>query len=96
MHAFRTSTKASVGLEVRFDKMHAYIADMEAARHEAPADVEGPKLDGHHGIPGAGIRRTATVRDATFIGSMKDILPSFLTGNSDTNIPTLGFFDPQF
>eukprot|EP00873_Tetraselmis_striata_P024619 jgi/Tetstr1/444883/TSEL_032723.t1 len=50
LHAFRTSIKASVGLEVRFDKMHAYIADMEAARREAPADIEWPQLDGHHGI----------------------------------------------
>eukprot|EP00873_Tetraselmis_striata_P025521 jgi/Tetstr1/445785/TSEL_033432.t1 len=50
LYAFRTSIKASVGLEVRFDKMHAYIADMEAARREAPADIEWPELDGHHGI----------------------------------------------
>eukprot|EP00873_Tetraselmis_striata_P034565 jgi/Tetstr1/454829/TSEL_041709.t1 len=28
----------------------AYIADMEAARREAPADIERPELDGHHGI----------------------------------------------
>eukprot|EP00873_Tetraselmis_striata_P026818 jgi/Tetstr1/447082/TSEL_034520.t1 len=50
LHAFRKSIKASVGLEVRFDKMHAYIADMEAARREAPADIEWPELDGHHDI----------------------------------------------
>eukprot|EP00873_Tetraselmis_striata_P017493 jgi/Tetstr1/437757/TSEL_026411.t1 len=50
LHAFRTSIKASVGLEVRFDKMQAYIADMEAARREAPVDIEWPELDGHHGI----------------------------------------------
>eukprot|EP00873_Tetraselmis_striata_P015219 jgi/Tetstr1/435483/TSEL_024389.t1 len=50
LHAFRTSVKVSVELEVRFDKMHAYIADMEAARREAPADIEWPELDGHHGI----------------------------------------------
>eukprot|EP00873_Tetraselmis_striata_P005474 jgi/Tetstr1/425738/TSEL_016158.t1 len=50
LHAFRTSIKASVGLEVRFDKVHAYNADMEAARREAPADIEWPELDGHHGI----------------------------------------------
>eukprot|EP00873_Tetraselmis_striata_P004651 jgi/Tetstr1/424915/TSEL_015409.t1 len=31
--------------------MHAYIADMEAARREAPVDIESPELDGHHGIP---------------------------------------------
>eukprot|EP00873_Tetraselmis_striata_P027599 jgi/Tetstr1/447863/TSEL_035173.t1 len=31
--------------------MKAYIADMEAARREAPAaDIEWPELDGHHGI----------------------------------------------
>eukprot|EP00873_Tetraselmis_striata_P034068 jgi/Tetstr1/454332/TSEL_041251.t1 len=30
--------------------MQAYDADMEAARHEAPADIEWPELDGHHGI----------------------------------------------
>eukprot|EP00873_Tetraselmis_striata_P005712 jgi/Tetstr1/425976/TSEL_016326.t1 len=50
LHAFRTSIKASVGLEVRFDKMQAHSADMEAARREAPADIEWPELDGHHGI----------------------------------------------
>eukprot|EP00873_Tetraselmis_striata_P042684 jgi/Tetstr1/462948/TSEL_007896.t1 len=50
LHAFRTSIKASVRLEVRLDKMQAYSADMEAARHEAPADIEWPELDGHHGI----------------------------------------------
>eukprot|EP00873_Tetraselmis_striata_P013179 jgi/Tetstr1/433443/TSEL_022717.t1 len=50
LHAFRTSIKASVGLEVRFDKMHAYNEDMEAARREAPASIEWPELDGHHGI----------------------------------------------
>eukprot|EP00873_Tetraselmis_striata_P010294 jgi/Tetstr1/430558/TSEL_020356.t1 len=32
LHAFRTSIKASVGLEVRFDKMQAYNADMERGR----------------------------------------------------------------
>eukprot|EP00873_Tetraselmis_striata_P007226 jgi/Tetstr1/427490/TSEL_017616.t1 len=31
--------------------MHARNADIEAARREAPADIEWPKLDGHHGIP---------------------------------------------
>eukprot|EP00873_Tetraselmis_striata_P035139 jgi/Tetstr1/455403/TSEL_042235.t1 len=51
LHAFRTSIKASVGLEVRFDKMHACNADIEAARREAPADIEWPELKGHHGIP---------------------------------------------
>eukprot|EP00873_Tetraselmis_striata_P019442 jgi/Tetstr1/439706/TSEL_028125.t1 len=51
LHSFRTSINASVGLEVRFDKMHVYNADMEAARREAPADIEWPELDGHHGIP---------------------------------------------
>eukprot|EP00873_Tetraselmis_striata_P041767 jgi/Tetstr1/462031/TSEL_007102.t1 len=50
LHAFRTSIKASVGFEVRFDKMQAYSADMDAARREAPADIEWPELDGHHGI----------------------------------------------
>eukprot|EP00873_Tetraselmis_striata_P016689 jgi/Tetstr1/436953/TSEL_025725.t1 len=30
--------------------MQAYNADMEAARREAPADIERPELDGHHGI----------------------------------------------
>eukprot|EP00873_Tetraselmis_striata_P013642 jgi/Tetstr1/433906/TSEL_023086.t1 len=40
--------KAFVGFEVRFDKMHEA---MEAARREAPADIEWPELDGHHGIP---------------------------------------------
>eukprot|EP00873_Tetraselmis_striata_P046184 jgi/Tetstr1/466448/TSEL_010976.t1 len=38
---------------MRFDKiMHAYNADIEAARREAPADIEWPELDGRHdGIP---------------------------------------------
>eukprot|EP00873_Tetraselmis_striata_P024528 jgi/Tetstr1/444792/TSEL_032640.t1 len=44
LHAFRTSIKAQVGLEVRFDKMQAYNADMEAARREAPADIECPEF----------------------------------------------------
>eukprot|EP00873_Tetraselmis_striata_P045052 jgi/Tetstr1/465316/TSEL_010012.t2 len=51
LHAFRMSIKASVGLEVRCDKTHAYNADMEAARLEALADIECPHLDGHHNIP---------------------------------------------
>eukprot|EP00873_Tetraselmis_striata_P019020 jgi/Tetstr1/439284/TSEL_027725.t1 len=51
LHAFRTSIKASVGLEVRSDKMLAYIAYMEAALHETPADTEWPELDGHRGTP---------------------------------------------
>eukprot|EP00873_Tetraselmis_striata_P022212 jgi/Tetstr1/442476/TSEL_030576.t1 len=51
LQAFRTPITASVGLKVRFDKMHAYIVDMEAAQREAPADIEWPELDGHHGIP---------------------------------------------
>eukprot|EP00873_Tetraselmis_striata_P040610 jgi/Tetstr1/460874/TSEL_006032.t1 len=50
LHAFRTSIKASVGLEVSFDKMQAYIADMEAAQREASPDIEWPQQDGHHGI----------------------------------------------
>eukprot|EP00873_Tetraselmis_striata_P008543 jgi/Tetstr1/428807/TSEL_018794.t1 len=196
LHAVRTSIKASVGFEAHFDKMHAYTAHMEAARREAPADIEWPELDGHHGIPvlnaplgspkyvqvymrgkaeelreevGASLSKLlfpkpnrrythalhhpawalikhctqhktgywlrnyppseveafaaeavdATVlaavervqwvsldpstygnhrfhaRDAAFIGCMNDILPRFLTRNSDTNTPILGFFDPQ-
>eukprot|EP00873_Tetraselmis_striata_P025354 jgi/Tetstr1/445618/TSEL_003423.t1 len=51
LHAFRASIKASVGLEVRFDKMRAYNLDMEAARRETPADTEWPELDDQHGIP---------------------------------------------
>eukprot|EP00873_Tetraselmis_striata_P002557 jgi/Tetstr1/422821/TSEL_013612.t1 len=47
----RPSLKASVGHEVCFDKMHAYNADKETERREAPADIEWPELDGHHGIP---------------------------------------------
>eukprot|EP00873_Tetraselmis_striata_P022140 jgi/Tetstr1/442404/TSEL_030530.t1 len=50
-HAFRTSIKASVGLEVSFDKMHAYNADMDSTRREATAEIEWPELDYHyHGI----------------------------------------------
>eukprot|EP00873_Tetraselmis_striata_P027404 jgi/Tetstr1/447668/TSEL_035026.t1 len=41
LHAFRTSIKASVGLEVRFDKMQAYSADMEAARQYVQACMRG-------------------------------------------------------
>eukprot|EP00873_Tetraselmis_striata_P034492 jgi/Tetstr1/454756/TSEL_041640.t1 len=51
LHAFRTTIKAPVGLEMRFDKMHACNANMEAARREAPAEIEWPELDGHPGIP---------------------------------------------
>eukprot|EP00873_Tetraselmis_striata_P000478 jgi/Tetstr1/420742/TSEL_011819.t1 len=43
--------EASVGLEVRFDKMHACCAVMEAARREAPARIGWPELDGQHNIP---------------------------------------------
>eukprot|EP00873_Tetraselmis_striata_P021757 jgi/Tetstr1/442021/TSEL_030202.t1 len=43
----------------------------------------------------AGIRCMATIRDAAFTGCMNDILPMFLTGNSDTNTPTPSFFDPK-
>eukprot|EP00873_Tetraselmis_striata_P014040 jgi/Tetstr1/434304/TSEL_023410.t1 len=46
-------------------------------------------------LKGASIRRMATVRDDAFIGCMNDILPRFLTRNSDTNTPTHGFFDPR-
>eukprot|EP00873_Tetraselmis_striata_P022823 jgi/Tetstr1/443087/TSEL_031143.t1 len=58
LHGFRTSIKASVGPEVRFDKMHAYNADMEDERREATAHIErwGPELDGHHGIPVLNVR----------------------------------------
>eukprot|EP00873_Tetraselmis_striata_P014245 jgi/Tetstr1/434509/TSEL_023601.t1 len=31
--------------------MQVYNADMETARREAPADIEWPERDGHHGIP---------------------------------------------
>eukprot|EP00873_Tetraselmis_striata_P013993 jgi/Tetstr1/434257/TSEL_023364.t1 len=48
--AFCTTIKVSVGLELRFDKMHAYIAGMEVARRGVPADIEWLELDGHHGI----------------------------------------------
>eukprot|EP00873_Tetraselmis_striata_P011639 jgi/Tetstr1/431903/TSEL_021392.t1 len=34
--------KVAVGLEARFDTMPAYIADVVAARREAPADIEWP------------------------------------------------------
>eukprot|EP00873_Tetraselmis_striata_P023973 jgi/Tetstr1/444237/TSEL_032130.t1 len=44
---------------------------------------------------GVGIRRMATVGDAAFIGCMNDILPGFLSRNSDTNTPTPDFFDPH-
>eukprot|EP00873_Tetraselmis_striata_P015283 jgi/Tetstr1/435547/TSEL_024451.t1 len=51
LHAFRTTIKAPVGLEMRFDKMHACNANMEAARREAPTEIEWPELDDHPGIP---------------------------------------------
>eukprot|EP00873_Tetraselmis_striata_P036745 jgi/Tetstr1/457009/TSEL_043673.t1 len=51
-HVEKQVFKASMGLaEVRFDHMHAYNSDMEAARREARADIELPELDGHHVIP---------------------------------------------
>eukprot|EP00873_Tetraselmis_striata_P005750 jgi/Tetstr1/426014/TSEL_016361.t1 len=40
--AIRTSIKASVGREARFDKMHAYNADMEAARLRLRPTSSGP------------------------------------------------------
>eukprot|EP00873_Tetraselmis_striata_P004202 jgi/Tetstr1/424466/TSEL_014995.t1 len=110
LHAFRTSIKASVGLEVRFDKMQAYIADMEAARQYVQAYMRGKAEELREEVDasmsklapiyqahpsGAGIRRMATVRDAAFIGCMNAILPRFLTRNSATNTPTPGFFDPM-
>eukprot|EP00873_Tetraselmis_striata_P021178 jgi/Tetstr1/441442/TSEL_029688.t1 len=73
LHAFRTSIKASVGLEVRFDKMHAYIADMEAARREAPADIEWPELDGHHDIPAEELREEV---DASLLSKLIPAKPS--------------------
>eukprot|EP00873_Tetraselmis_striata_P014556 jgi/Tetstr1/434820/TSEL_023870.t1 len=39
-------------------------------------------------LKGAGIRSMATYRDAAFIGCRNDILPKFLTRNSDTNTLT--------
>eukprot|EP00873_Tetraselmis_striata_P028849 jgi/Tetstr1/449113/TSEL_036325.t1 len=50
IYAFSTSIKAAVWLQVRVDKMHTYNADMEAAWHEVPPDIEWPELDGHHGF----------------------------------------------
>eukprot|EP00873_Tetraselmis_striata_P003939 jgi/Tetstr1/424203/TSEL_014809.t1 len=46
-----THPETSVGLEMRFDKMQADNAGMKAARREAPADIEWPEPDDHHGIP---------------------------------------------
>eukprot|EP00873_Tetraselmis_striata_P012865 jgi/Tetstr1/433129/TSEL_022461.t1 len=66
LHAFRTSIKASVGREVRFDKMHAYNADIEAARLEAPADIKWPEQDGHHGIPADSQRAARIAREESF------------------------------
>eukprot|EP00873_Tetraselmis_striata_P025312 jgi/Tetstr1/445576/TSEL_033348.t1 len=82
--SFRTSIKASVGLEEHFDKMHAYSADMETARPEAATLTEDAvaraRISTLH-LPtrmnGAGIRRMATVSDAAFIGCTNDILPSY-------------------
>eukprot|EP00873_Tetraselmis_striata_P038248 jgi/Tetstr1/458512/TSEL_044918.t1 len=109
LHAFRTSIKASVGLEVRFDKMHAYNEGREATAFcmtltaaEAATSSEDTlaRALGWLFLPtrlkGAGIRRLATVHDGAFIGCMNDILPRFITRNSDTNTPTTpSFFDPQ-
>eukprot|EP00873_Tetraselmis_striata_P020154 jgi/Tetstr1/440418/TSEL_028752.t1 len=50
LYPFHTSIKASVGLEIRFDKTHAYNADLDAPRREAPADIEWLELDADHGI----------------------------------------------
>eukprot|EP00873_Tetraselmis_striata_P025543 jgi/Tetstr1/445807/TSEL_033448.t1 len=40
LHAFRKSIEASVGLNVCFNKMHAYNGDMKAARREVEAFTE--------------------------------------------------------
>eukprot|EP00873_Tetraselmis_striata_P002056 jgi/Tetstr1/422320/TSEL_013163.t1 len=82
LHTFRTSIKAFVGLEVRFDKMHVYIGDTEAERPEAATLSENalaracsmPHLPTW--LKGAGVHRMTNVRDAAFIGCMNEILPS--------------------
>eukprot|EP00873_Tetraselmis_striata_P042365 jgi/Tetstr1/462629/TSEL_007613.t1 len=97
LHAFRTSIKASVGLEVRLDKMKAYSADMEAALREAPADIEWPELDGHHGITVLNVEAFAEAVDATVLAAVERVLgvsfdPS--TYGTDTN-PVVTDFVPE-
>eukprot|EP00873_Tetraselmis_striata_P035421 jgi/Tetstr1/455685/TSEL_042493.t1 len=82
------SIKASVGLKVRFDKMHVYSADMEAARREAPADIEWPEWSStcHSDRQGGGLRAEAV--DTTVFAAIEWVLavsvdPS--TYDTDTN-----------
>eukprot|EP00873_Tetraselmis_striata_P011485 jgi/Tetstr1/431749/TSEL_002237.t1 len=88
LHAFRTSIKASVELEVRFDKMHADIADMEAAHLEAMVDIEWTEPGGHHGTLVLNVEAFAEAVDATVLTAVKRVLgvsfhPS--TYGTDTN-----------
>eukprot|EP00873_Tetraselmis_striata_P009206 jgi/Tetstr1/429470/TSEL_019378.t1 len=86
LDAFRTSIKASKGFGVCFDKMHADNAGTETARREAPADIEWPELDGHHGIPV--LNAFAEAVDVTALTAAEWVLLVFFhpsTYRTDTN-----------
>eukprot|EP00873_Tetraselmis_striata_P006874 jgi/Tetstr1/427138/TSEL_017327.t1 len=85
LHAYRTSIKASVGLEVSFGKMHAYTADMETVRREAPADIEWAEVHGDHAPQGGAL---AEAVDATVLTAVERVVGvSFVpsTYGTDTN-----------
>eukprot|EP00873_Tetraselmis_striata_P013014 jgi/Tetstr1/433278/TSEL_022566.t1 len=80
-HAFCTYIKACVGLEVRFDKMQGYSADMEAAQREVPADIEWLELHVHHSIPvlNAPLGSPRHVHAYMSIGTSTAYIPSLLS-----------------
>eukprot|EP00873_Tetraselmis_striata_P022113 jgi/Tetstr1/442377/TSEL_030503.t1 len=68
----------------------------EATLSEGAAAMARSMLHLPTQLKGVGIRRMHAVHVAAFNGCMNHgILPIFLSRNSDTNTPTLGFFDPQ-
>eukprot|EP00873_Tetraselmis_striata_P043659 jgi/Tetstr1/463923/TSEL_008730.t1 len=82
-------------------KVVAFAEAVDATRVEATSLREDAVARAHRKLhlptrlKDAGLRRMlATICDAAFIGCMNDILPMFLTRNSDTNTPTHNFFDP--
>eukprot|EP00873_Tetraselmis_striata_P040152 jgi/Tetstr1/460416/TSEL_005678.t1 len=77
LHASRTSIKASVGLEVSFGKMHAYTADMETVRREAPADIEWAEVDGDQGTSGVWTMAIPTARTVMTPPELREITAGF-------------------
>eukprot|EP00873_Tetraselmis_striata_P011902 jgi/Tetstr1/432166/TSEL_021623.t1 len=75
----RPSRRPCVGLEVRFDKMHAYNAEMEAARREAPADIEWPAVPLGNTVP---------------MDELRDLVPDAELSLPAFNVVT-GSYDPR-